>query len=932
MTTNKRYLLYLTNLLVLLCIMASRAQAQYSLDYSEENPVLIVCDWDFPPYEFSNNSGDPDGYNIELLQTIFNKLDIPCQFLLKEWNDATQAFERREADLIIDPNYLYHVRPYIRSTNILNYYKVKLVLGKNARHITDLSQLRNSDTLILKENDYATNRIVKERHLNIPIGYRSPKDALAGISDGRYQYFIWGEDPLRWKKKELAIDSLNTTDIDIPDGEIRIVGYDKELIDIIDDELARMEQSGELQQIHDKWFHPERIHDNTSPIAIFILAGAVIAVVIGLLLSRLVRSRVLVAVNRSADLNSMMQQALKMGHYYVVNYDLNTRLCTNVHGNLLPENGLRQDRLFDNIHPDDRDSLRSSIRNLLNHEKQQTTTWRLNRGTNTFPEWHWLQGTYTLEMGRGKKPANVVITLKDITREVEEERINSELSTKYLKIFKTNIIAMSFYDKDGRFIDLNDNMRQLCAFNEENELYFRQTNLFEAPLFKDQYPRNSHDIFHTCQHMHYSDLGLDRYIELRICPTFDVNNELQYYVITSRDVTEERTMYLKQHHHSREMEKANKAINNYESQLQYLLEKSDMFVWQLDLVSRKINFSRSLRIPGYFIDVNEYIQYMTEEERSKANGILKRMIQYNEDFNAIHHFTMLPVNPNPCWYALSGVPSRNEDGNVTSYFGVARDVTDLMEAQQKLKQETCRAENSGRMKSAFLANMTHEIRTPLNAIVGFSDLLPVIDTQEERLEFIRIIRNNCDMLMRLINDILEASSMGQALAIKPSEVDFAQVFDDICQTLAQRVQEPGVEFIKDNPYDHCLTILDKGRVQQVLTNFTTNAVKYTHNGYIKVGYHWDRRQKADGSGEADGLIFYCLDTGAGIPKEKQSSVFERFVKLNDFVQGTGLGLSICQNIAERCNGHIGVTSEGEGHGSTFWMWIPCPHLDHTTSS
>ena len=227
------------------------------------------------------------------------------------------------------------------------------------------------------------------------------------------------------------------------------------------------------------------------------------------------------------------------------------------------------------------------------------------------------------------------------------------------------------------------------------------------------------------------------------------------------------------------------------------------------------------------------------------------------------------------------------------------------------------------MKSAFLANMTHEIRTPLNAIVGFSDLLPVIDTKEERMEFIRIIRNNCDMLMRLINDILEASSMGQALAIKPTECDFSLVFEDICQTLAQRVQEPGVEFIKDNPYSTCPTVLDKGRVQQVLTNFVTNAVKYTHQGFIKVGYHWDRRMKFDGSGEADGLTFYCLDTGAGIPKDKQASVFERFVKLNDFVQGTGLGLSICQNIVESCNGHIGVTSEGEGHGSSFWFWIPC---------
>ena len=230
------------------------------------------------------------------------------------------------------------------------------------------------------------------------------------------------------------------------------------------------------------------------------------------------------------------------------------------------------------------------------------------------------------------------------------------------------------------------------------------------------------------------------------------------------------------------------------------------------------------------------------------------------------------------------------------------------------------------MKAAFLANMTHEIRTPLNAIVGFSSLLQVVEDSKERHEFIRIIRNNCDMLLRLINDILEASSMGQSLAIEPEMVDVSSVFDDICQTLAQRVQEPGVEFLKDNPYTSCMALIDKGRLQQLLTNFVTNAVKYTKQGHIKVGYRQQIMNEKgemsnDGNGQK-GLYFYCEDTGAGIPKDKQDSVFQRFVKLNDFVQGTGLGLSICRAIVEKCGGRIGVESEGEGHGSTFWFWLP----------
>jgi signal transduction histidine kinase len=105
-------------------------------------------------------------------------------------------------------------------------------------------------------------------------------------------------------------------------------------------------------------------------------------------------------------------------------------------------------------------------------------------------------------------------------------------------------------------------------------------------------------------------------------------------------------------------------------------------------------------------------------------------------------------------------------------------------------------------------------------------------------------------------------------------------------------------------------------MQQVITNFVTNATKYTQEGHIKVGYRYQ-----DG-----GIYMYCEDTGAGIPKDKQASVFERFVKLNDFVQGTGLGLSICKTIAERTGGKIGVDSEGEGQGSTFWIWIPCEEI------
>jgi len=608
-----------------------------------------------------------------------------------------------------------------------------------------------------------------------------------------------------------------------------------------------------------------------------------------------------------------------MGGYDVINFDTATHTVHNVHGSLLPDEGLTREEFLRRLHPDSLNSFRTAIDSMIQGRLDTwSSTWCFDG--------RWLHSTATVEEVKGAS-RQIIHTVKDVTRQMEEERINSELSTKYMKIFQTNLVAMSVFDKDGRFIDMNDNMRQLCHVTRHNEHIFRKTNLFEIPLTKDIYPHGSRHVFHGCQHLRLPETGSDNYVELRITPAFDASGQMKYYVITSRDISEERSMTLRQQRHNLEMQKTREAILQYEAQLQYLLNNTQMFIWNYYPDTGQILYTHSSRDAQYSETLQEFFEGVDADKHEATLAEIDTCVQEQRPYDAIHHYQYTPLEPHPVWYAISGIPTYNRQGRLTNYFGIARNITTLMEAQQQLKQETSRAEDSGHMKSAFLANMTHEIRTPLNAIVGFSDLLPVVDTQEERIEFIRIIRNNCDMLMRLINDILEASSPGQALAILPSKIDFAPVFDDICQTLAQRVQSSTVNFIKDAPYPTCVTVIDKGRIQQVLTNFVTNAVKYTHSGHIQVGYHWDRRQTADGSGITDGLLFYCLDTGEGIPLDKQSTIFERFVKLNDFVQGTGLGLSICKAIADRCNGSIGVTSAGPGTGSTFWMWIPCPHLE-----
>lgn len=241
------------------------------------------------------------------------------------------------------------------------------------------------------------------------------------------------------------------------------------------------------------------------------------------------------------------------------------------------------------------------------------------------------------------------------------------------------------------------------------------------------------------------------------------------------------------------------------------------------------------------------------------------------------------------------------------------DVTEREQMIKELKHAKALAEQSDKLKSAFLANMSHEIRTPLNAIVGFSALLADTLSAEEKEEYLKIISVNNDLLLKLISDILDLSKIeAGTVELKYEDFDLSSYFDDMVASMKQRVTNPHVRLIANNPYPACKVRLDKNRIAQIMTNYVTNAIKYTPKGFIEMGY-----ELTD-----DGIRLYVKDSGIGIQDEKKHKVFHRFEKLDEFAQGTGLGLSICKAIAESMGGCVGYESQ-YGEGSHFWATLPC---------
>ena len=348
-----------------------------------------------------------------------------------------------------------------------------------------------------------------------------------------------------------------------------------------------------------------------------------------------------------------------------------------------------------------------------------------------------------------------------------------------------------------------------------------------------------------------------------------------------------------------------------------VLKAMKLATWHINVQKRTVSFDADFRegSDNYYTAIETPLDLLPDllvpNDSQRVMTALENVLSGRTMFYNQQYQSKGAVPGQIYWeQSFAMVADRDADGTPTKVVGASMRIDEQKKMETALINARNKAEESDRLKTAFLANMGHEIRTPLNAIVGFADLLPVVESEEDRNQLIQEIQMNNHKLLQIIDGLVSMSKVeAEAKSLVRAQTDIVPILKEVADSCASIVDGETVKIITQFPYNELLVNTDATKLLEIVNNLMQNAVKFTDHGTITLGF---------GLVEGDRLKIWVQDTGKGIAPEDQQRIFERFVKVDDYIPGTGLGLSVVKSHAESLGGKIGVES-AIGKGSTFWL-------------
>ena len=514
----------------------------------------------------------------------------------------------------------------------------------------------------------------------------------------------------------------------------------------------------------------------------------------------------------------------------------------------------------------------------------------------------------------------------DVTDEYRRLETVNQLLLRYHTVFSTSLVDMVYYDNKGVLQDINE--RACQAFGVPNREYVLNNKflLKNNPFFADVNLETMDNTRTSCivdfgdytdPVYHIDELGLTdkkMYYESTINPIRDADGNLEGVYMAGRDITEMVVSYRRQKEGAEKLRKVNEDIRQYISNINYALRISDIRMVNYYPKSFTLEMSDNITQSQMKLSQLRCIRLATPRFRRTVSSVLNRMDHlspYNIQVNI--ETEIRDKKGRQIWLLFNLVPMLDADGKVERYFGICRNMTDMVETENRLAVETKKAQETELLKQSFLSNMSYEIRTPLNNVVGFAGLFNTPHDEADEPAFVEQIKTNSNNMLTLVNDVMLLSSLdANMVEYRKDDIDFAQIFASYCQ-MGWSNANPQIKTIIDNPYESLVVNIDLEYLGKVIEKLCWLSALTLKEGYAKARYEYRRGE----------LLITIEDTGDGIPEEGMAHIFDRFVhNIDNHLLGTGLDLPIVQAIVRQMGGTIEIESKLH-QGTTAWVSIPC---------
>lgn len=660
--------------------------------------------------------------------------------------------------------------------------------------------------------------------------------------------------------------------------------------------------------------------------ALALSAVLLVAILVVVLYNRVYMRRANEANARRKEQNAHLALVLQAGRLRIWKYLPATR-----HYLFLSEEGTMEQRYnpidFQQFFErDDFERLRTAIFNIC-EGKQNSAVLTLvsNAKDDAFLRHYEMTVSVDRRDSRGRVTSILGIQ-HDVTDEYRRLETVNQLLLRYHTVFSTSLVDMVYYDNKGVLQDINE--RACQAFGVPNREYVLNNKflLKNNPFFADVNLETMDNTRTSCivdfgdytdPVYHIDELGLTdkkMYYESTINPIRDADGNLEGVYMAGRDITEMVVSYRRQKEGAEKLRKVNEDIRQYISNINYALRISDIRMVNYYPKSFTLEMSDNITQSQMKLSQLRCIRLATPRFRRTVSSVLNRMDHlspYNIQVNI--ETEIRDKKGRQIWLLFNLVPMLDADGKVERYFGICRNMTDMVETENRLAVETKKAQETELLKQSFLSNMSYEIRTPLNNVVGFAGLFNTPHDEADEPAFVEQIKTNSNNMLILVNDVMLLSSLdANMVEYRKDDIDFAQIFASHCQ-MGWSNANPQIKTIIDNPYESLVVNIDLEYLGKVIEKLCWLSALTLKEGYAKARYEYRRGE----------LLITIEDTGDGIPEEGMAHIFDRFVhNIDNHLLGTGLDLPIVQAIVRQMGGTIEIESKLH-QGTTAWVSIPC---------